>query len=152
MLLSDLYWAVLSGLSGTLGFFTLVIYANAKYGKRSTINKLTLLPLKLIGIFYATNIIIDYGSVFMPYARRHEEKQSIPLKICIQILYNIGSCCQVIACVTQLFEWNLVWMMVQFQHRDELDTEVIVNRAAFHTREKKLMALYIFLAIVYCVF
>ena len=60
--------------------------------------------------------------------------------------------CQVLACVSQLFEWSLIWMMVQFQHRDELDTEVIVNRVKYHSMEKKLMVLYIFLSIIYIVY
>ena len=72
--------------------------------------------------------------------------------IIVVALYNIGCFCQIWAMVIQLFEWNLVWMMVQFQHRDKLDTEVIVNRALYHSMEKKLMALYIFLGIFYCIF
>jgi len=104
-------------------------------------------------VYYSINAFSYYSQAFLPYAHLHEEKpNSKVVTYTILVLYNIGMICQVLACVSQLFEWSLIWMMVQFQHRDELDTEVIVNRVKYHSMEKKLMVLYIFLSIIYIVY
>ena len=129
------------GLSGFLLTISFLRFIHTNYQSRRSKNKLTFIPLKLIGTFFLWNFCFALALPLIPSSHNYFE---IGGKIGGNILSTI-------ALTFQLFEFHLILKMVSFQHSIPDENAIMLNRALFHQKENRLKYLYIALGTVYLV-